>query len=134
MSEAFDRRGQRFGGGSFDWILARRVDVRHKKCVRIVEGAGKLLHQVMCTAVAMWLKQHYDTSAAGTDFRCRQGRLHFGRMVAIVVNHHYATSFTFELKSPSGSGETTQRFRDLDERHIQFKSNRYSRKRVVNVV
>src|SRR5438876_3217732 len=123
MSEEFDGRGQRFGSDAFNRILAGRVNVGYKKRVRVVEGTGKFFHQIMCAAVAMRLKQHYDMSAARTDLRSGQRSFNLGRMVAIVINHHYATRFSFELKSSSGSGKTTQSFRDLVKRHIQFKAH-----------
>ncbi len=66
----------------------------------------------------MRLKQHDDAAPARTDFGCRQGRLNFRRVVAVIIDNHHAASFAFKLKSPAGSVEARQRFGYLCKRHV----------------
>src|SRR4029079_12098765 len=58
----------------------------------------------------------------------------FRGMMAVIVNHHDAARFPFELKTPAGASETSERFGDLHERHVQLKTKRDRRERVVNIM
>src|ERR1043165_4708977 len=83
---ALDAVGQDLGIHAVNRRLAGGVDVGYEQHVSIVKSNGKLIHQIIRPAIAMWLKQ-YDDAAIGRSDPCRaQGRFDLRGMVAIVVN------------------------------------------------
>src|SRR5687767_315458 len=90
VAETFDCGRQRFGRCSFDWIFAGRINVSYKQGVSVIKRARKLLHQIVCAAVAVWLKQDHDSSSARANLCCCQSRLNFRRVVTVVIHHHHS--------------------------------------------
>src|SRR5262249_9678394 len=60
MSELADTLDERFGAHPFDRLLRGRIDIHDENVVRLVKGAGKLVHQVERPGVPVRLKQDED--------------------------------------------------------------------------
>src|SRR5439155_18347417 len=64
-----DASGQYFGVHALNRLLARGVNIRDQEHVGIVEGAGKLVHQIVRARVAVRLKQDDDAPVWCADAR-----------------------------------------------------------------
>src|SRR5436305_100605 len=107
MPESARPLGQRLRSYALDRLLRSRVDIHQKEAVGLVKGAGELVHQELCTRVAVRLEQHQDP-AVSTETRRFQRRSNFCRMMAVVVDYSDAALDASDLKTPIDSAEIGQ--------------------------
>src|SRR6185369_338560 len=64
VSETFNGSRQRFCCYAFNRILTGSINVCDEQHISVIEGARKLLHQIVCSRVTMRLKQNDDAPSA----------------------------------------------------------------------
>src|SRR6476660_9506644 len=105
MSVTLDSAGQYLGADAFDRRFARRINIHDQQNVRVVEGAGELIHEIGRPRITMRLKEHDDAATWRADAGSAQRRFNFCRMMPVVVDDRNALLFAFELETPLRAAE-----------------------------
>ena len=118
MAEFFDLVEETASGYVGNRELAGRIDFGQDEHVGLVEGGRKLVHQVPCTCIAVRLKDRHEPPVPA-PLRGVQRCPDFGRMMAVVLDHHDVLDRGLELEPASRSGVALQGFQDERRGDVQ---------------
>ena len=120
LSVSADFVGEPFCRSPWDRLFTGGVHVGQHQDIGVIECGDKVIEQLMGAGIAVRLECGHNPAFRPSLAGGGQRRFDFGRVMAVVVNHHNPLGLPLHGKAPSDAAERGKPLLNGGKRHIQF--------------